>query len=235
MHFTRIPYHRNCVWKIILLTSKPIYIENLKKLGIAIFLALFIGCGPALFKSKWTKEIAPEKYITRFETSKGTFEVQVTREWSPKAADRFYQLVKHKYFDSAVFYRVIPEFVAQFGSSDTTKLNTWNQFKVPDEKVILGNATGTLSFARSIKETRTSQLYINLSDNYRLDTLNYNEVKGFPAFGKVIRGMDVVHRIYSGYESKSASKVELLYSDRKKFFKEFPKLDIIQKVYFIKE
>jgi len=91
-----------------------------------------------------------------------------------------------------------------------------------------------LSFARSTKETRGTDLYINLGDNSRLDTLDYNKVKGFPAFGKVINGMDVVSKIYSEYEAESASKVDLLYSDRKKYFEEFPKLDVIHKVYFIK-
>lgn len=207
----------------------------MKKISIAFLLTLFIGCSPAIFKSKWTKEVAPETYIARFETTKGVFDVEVKRKWSPKAVDRFYQLVKYKYYDNGVFYRVIPEFVAQFGNSDTTKLYAWSRFKVPDEKVILGNIKGTLSFGRSTKDTRGTALYINLSDNSRLDTLNYNDVVGFPAFGKVIKGMDVVTDIYSGYESSSASKTDLLYSDRKKYFEEFPKLDIIQKAYLLTE
>jgi len=207
----------------------------MKKLSFALLLTLIIGCSPAIFKSKWTKEIAPETYITRFETTKGTFDIEVKREWSPKAADRFYQLVKYKYFDNGVFYRVIPDFVAQFGNGDSINYNNWHRFKVPDEKVILENSKGTLSFARSTKETRSADLYINLGDNYRLDTLNYNEVVGFPAFGKVIQGMDIVTQIYAGYEAESAAKLNLLYTDRKKYFEEFPKLDVIQKVYFVKE
>jgi len=206
----------------------------MKRISLALLLTLCVGCAPAVFKSKWTKEIAPEIYITRFETTKGTFDIEVKREWSPKAADRFYQLVKYKYFDNGIFYRVIPEFVAQFGNGDSTNYANWHRFKVPDEEVILGNTKGTLSFARSIAETRSADLYINLGDNSRLDTLNYNQVKGFPAFGKVINGMDIVSQIYSGYEAESASKLTLFYSDRKKYFEEFPKLDVIQKVYFIK-
>ncbi|MFS4494957.1 peptidylprolyl isomerase [Maribacter sp. 2308TA10-17] len=207
----------------------------MKKLSIALLLTLMIGCNPAIFKSKWTKEIAPESYFTRFETTKGSFDIEVKRKWSPKAADRFYQLVKYKYFDNGVFYRVVPEFVAQFGNSDTTTTKAWNKSKIPDEKVILGNEKGTLSFARGGKETRTTDLYINLQDNSRLDTLNYNDVVGFPAFGKVIQGMDVVTEIYSGYGGSSAQKTDVLYTDRKKYFEEFPKLDVIQKVYFINE
>ncbi|TMM56295.1 peptidylprolyl isomerase [Maribacter algarum] len=206
----------------------------MKKLSIALLLTLIIGCSPAIFKSKWTKEIAPKTYIARFETTKGIFDIEVKREWSPKAADRFYQLVKYKYFDDGVFYRVVPEFVAQFGNSDTSATKAWNRLKIPDEKVILGNEKGTLSFARGGKETRTTDLYINLQDNSRLDTLNYNDVVGFPAFGKVIQGMDVVSKIYSGYGGNSAQKTDVLYTNREKYFEEFPKLDLIQKVYFIK-
>ncbi|MFK7814400.1 MAG: peptidylprolyl isomerase [Maribacter sp.] len=205
----------------------------MKKLGLAFLLTLFICCSPAIFKSKWTKEIAPESYIARFETTKGVFDIEVKRKWSPKAADRFYQLVKYKYFDNGVFYRVVPEFVAQFGNGDSITKRAWNRLKIPDEKVILGNTKGTLSFARGGKESRTTDLYINLKDNTKLDTIDYNDVVGFPAFGKVINGMNVVAEIYSGYENTPASKMDILYSDRKKYLEEFPEIDEIQKVYFI--
>lgn len=206
----------------------------MKKIGLTFFVIVFLGCSPAIFKSKWTNEIAPATFTTRFETSKGSFDIEIRRAWSPKAADRFFQLVQHNYFEKGVFYRVIPEFVVQFGSSDITANRMWNEFKVPDEKVILGNTKGTLSFARSGKETRTSALFINLTDNSRLDTLDYNDVKGFPAFGKVTQGMDVVLELFAGYASESASKTDLMYTDRTKYFSEFPKLDTIQKAYFIK-
>ena len=207
----------------------------MKKIILALVILLCISCGPKMFQAKWASEIAPETFVARFETSKGNFDIEVQRIWSPKAADRFYQLVKYEYFNRGIFYRVIPDFVAQFGSSDTISKNRWNSIKLPDEKVVLGNTKGTLSFARSGKETRATDLYINLKDNSRLDTINYNDVVGFPAFGRIIKGMEVVNDIYSGYEGESASKLELLYSERRKYFEEFPKLDTIQKVYFTNE
>jgi homoserine O-acetyltransferase len=206
----------------------------MKKIASSLFILLFISCSPTIFKSKWTTEIASETYIARFETTKGDFDIEVKREWSPKAADRFFQLVKYKYFDNSVFYRVIPEFVAQFGNGNHAATKRWNSHKIRDEKVILGNQKGTLSFARGGIETRTTDLFINLKDNTRLDTLNYNDVVGFPAFGKVIQGLNVVSDIYSGYENNSAAKLDMLNSNRKKYFEEFPKLDIIQRAYFIK-
>ena len=66
---------------------------------------------------------APETYQVQFDTTRGTFTVTVTRAWSPLGADRFYNLVKHHYFDNARFFRVLPGFVAQFGLSAHPSVN----------------------------------------------------------------------------------------------------------------
>jgi len=207
----------------------------MQKIVISFLIILSLGCSPALFKSKWTKEIAPEVYMTRFETTKGNFDIKVTRKLSPKAADRFYQLVKHRYFDDGMFYRVNPGFVAQFGSTDQTNYRNWNNIKVPDEKVLQGNQKGTLSFGRGGKETRTTDLFINLGDNSRLDTLFYNDVRGFPTFGEVIKGMEVVDSLHSGYADTTMSTLDLMYENKPAFIKKYPKLDLIHKVYLIKK
>jgi homoserine O-acetyltransferase len=200
----------------------------MKRIFLPLLFVLFINCSSIIFKSKWTKEIAPETFVTRFETSKGNFDIEVTRRLSPKAADRFYQLVKRHYFDSVLFYRVNPGFVAQFGSSDSTAYTNWNSVKLPDEKVIQGNVRGTLSFARGGKNTRGTDLFINLGDNSRLDTLFYNEVRGFPSFGKVINGMEVLDALYSGYSDSTMQNSELMYTKRAEFLNKFPKLDMIK-------
>ncbi len=205
----------------------------MKKIFFLFSLVLICACSPKVFKHKWTNEVAPEKFKTRFETTKGPFEIEITRISSPLAVDRFYQLVKHQYFNNALFYRVNPGFVAQFGSSDSISQKQWNAVRVPDEEVIQGNNKGALSFARSGKETRTTDLFINLEDNNRLDTINYNGVKGFPAFGKVTKGMSVVESLYSGYADTTMSDFNLMYKNRTEFLKKFPKLEVIQKVYLI--
>lgn len=109
-----------------------------------------------------------------------------------------YQLVKHGFFYSVVFYRVVPKFVAQFGSIDTSLQKAWSKYKLPDKEVKGSNLRGTISYARSGKETRGSVLFINLVDNPRLDTINYNGVKGFPVLGKVVKGMNTVNSLYNG-------------------------------------
>ena len=188
-------------------------------------MVLFSACSKPIFKSKWLKEEAPANFIARFETTKGVFDVEITREWSPLAADRFYQTVKHRYYNNTVFYRVVPSFVAQWGNNDTSVLNLWGPFKLTDEPVIQSNGRGYLSYARSGKETRGSTLFINLKDNPRLDTVIANGVKGYPPFGKVIRGMDVVDSLYSGYAGTTMGKLDTLKKFPELFFKQFPKLD----------
>jgi len=106
----------------------------MKRIFTFILIVFAIGCGPRVFKTEWTKEISPEKYSARFETSRGNFDVEVERRLSPKAADRFYQLIRHDYFKNILFYRVVPDFVAQFGTSDSVVLNNWISTKIPDEK-----------------------------------------------------------------------------------------------------
>ena len=204
-------------------------------LKIISVLVIFSACSKPTFKSKWINEQAPANFTVRFQTTKGDFDVAVTREWSPLAADRFYQTVKHRYYNNTVFYRVVPNFVAQWGNNDTTALKLWEPYKIADEPVIQSNLRGYMSYARSGKETRGSTLYINLKDNKRLDTVIANGVKGYPPFGKVIRGMDVVDSLYSGYAGSTMSKLDTLKKYPALFFQQFPKLDKIDNAYIIKK
>ncbi|MFD0798196.1 peptidylprolyl isomerase [Maribacter chungangensis] len=200
-----------------------------KHLYFLVFVGI-LGCSPKVFQKKWTKKIAPESYTVQFETSKGNFEIDVTRSLSPYAADRLYQLVTNRYFDGQLFYRVNPGFVAQFGSSNKAAYDSWNSIPVPDEAVVQGNEKGTLSFARGGPESRTTDLFINLGNNQRLDTIFYNDVRGFPSFGRVVEGMEVVTALYSGYADTTMKDMELMYTDKKAFLQKFPKLDSIYRI-----
>lgn len=204
----------------------------MKNLGIIIITILFIGCTKAVYKSKWTNKKAPNSFVTRFETSKGNFDVQIHRDGSPKAVDRFYQLVQHHFFDNTIFYRVVPDFVAQFGIIDSTKTALWKQHKIPDEPVRESNLKGAISYARAGKESRHDHLFINLKDNQRLDTVSRNGVKGYPTFGNLINGMEVVESLYSGYGNQTMAKVDSL--NYTQLLNVFPKLDLINKVYILK-
>jgi peptidyl-prolyl cis-trans isomerase A (cyclophilin A) len=200
---------------------------------LILFTVAFVCCSKPVFDPKWASEQAPEKFSARFETSKGNFEIAVERRYSPKAADRFYQLVKHGYFDNAIFYRVVEDFVVQFGNTDTTEMNQWRTVKIPDEPVLLSNRKGTVSFARDGKESRDLELFINLADNTKLDTIDFNGVRGFPAFGNVTKGMDVVESLYAGYGEETMANYENMYLNRALFYKTYPRLDLIKKAYLI--
>ncbi len=202
---------------------------------IMIFVLLsviIIGCRKPEFNPEWTHQRSPAKFTAIFETTKGKFEIQVERQFSPQAADRFYQLVKYGYFNNGIFYRVVPGFVAQFGNTDVAVMNRWRKFKVRDEKVLLSNKRGAVSFASAGKDSRDLEVFINLIDNPSLDTVNIAGVAGFPAFGKVTKGLEVVDALHAGYEEKTMSDPNL-YLDRTQFYQTYPKLDLIKEAYLM--
>ncbi len=207
---------------------------------LVTFLAIFflsIACSKKLFKEKWTKQEAPKVFKARFETTKGNFEIEAHREWSPKAVDRLYQLITSDYYTNIALFRVVSNFVAQFGIHDNSSINnSWGKYKLPDEVVIKKNTKGTIAFARSGKKTRTTQIFINLKNNSPyLDTIFYGGVKGFPIVANVISGMDVVTSFYSKYSEKPSSKQDSIQKYGNKFLKnKFPELDYIKKTYIVK-
>jgi peptidyl-prolyl cis-trans isomerase A (cyclophilin A) len=137
---------------------------------------------------------APAVFDAKFTTTKGDFVVEVTRAWSPRGADRFYNLVKYHFFDGAAFFRVLQGFVVQFGISPRPDVSqAWINAKIDDDPVTQSNTRGMLTFATSGPNTRTTQLFISLGENTNLDGM------GFSPFGKVTSGMDVVDKLYSEY------------------------------------
>lgn len=207
----------------------------MKKTIVLVSALALLSCGKTTFNPKWIKEKAPENFQARFETSQGNFEIEFSRSLSPKAVDRVYQQISHQFYNNIVFYRVVPNFVVQFGHMDSTATaNNWDKFKVEDEPVLGSNVKGTISYARAGQNSRGNHLFINLKDNKRLDTVYYNKVKGFPALGKVTKGMEVVEKLYSGYGNKTMKVYDSLAVRRKEFLKMFPQLDSIKKAYIIK-
>jgi peptidyl-prolyl cis-trans isomerase A (cyclophilin A) len=201
-----------------------------------LLLIVMAGCHRATFKEKWLKEKAPEYFMAGFETSKGYFEAEFTREWSPLAVDRLFVQIKHGFYDHTLFYRVNTNYVAQFGADDSARIQNWNKIKIPDEPVVKANERGTISFARSGKDSRSSNLFINLRNNSpRLDTLVSGGVKGYPPLGMVTLGMSVVDSLYKGYGDAVFRKYDTLMRNKPAFLASFPKLDSIQRVYLIKK
>lgn len=167
---------------------------------------------------------APAQYKVRFDTTQGVFVVRVVREWSPTGAQRFYNLVKLGFFDGTKFFRVVPGFVAQWGihADGDPVMSRWRSASIPDDPVRESNVRGRLSFAMSGPSSRTTQVFVNLGDNQRLDAM------GFAPFGEVAEGMDVVQKLSSKHGQRpDQTKIQIqgnAYLDR-----EFPGLDAINK------
>jgi peptidyl-prolyl cis-trans isomerase A (cyclophilin A) len=208
-------------------------IMELKTLGTAVAVAVAFVAGSAVLAApeKLTAPAklnakAPESFKARFDTTQGTFVIEVHREWSPNGADRFYNLVKNGYFDGVKFFRVVPGFVVQWGiHGDPAIATTWLKATIPDDPVKESNKRGFVTFAKSgAPNSRSVQLFINLVDNIRLDAM------GFAPFGMVLEGMDVVDKLYGGY-SENLTKLQGRIAEEGNAFleKNYPELDAIKK------
>jgi cyclophilin family peptidyl-prolyl cis-trans isomerase len=152
--------------------------------------------------------IGPDSFHVAFETSQGRFVVAAHRAWAPLAADRFHELVSRRVYDDIRIFRVVRGYVAQFGLTGDSVVNrVWRERGLPDEPVRVANSRGRVSFARAGPQTRTLQIFINLGENTpRLDTITAAGVKGYPPFGEVVEGMEVVERFYAEYGNEPSAR-----------------------------
>ena len=133
-------------------------------------------------------------FLVRFTTTKGEFDVLVRRSWAPLGAARVGEAVAAGYYDGARFFRALRGFVVQWGiAADSANTALWRGRRIADDSVRVSNRRGTVTYAAGGPNTRTVQLFINLRDNARLDAL------GFAPVGEVVRGMDVVDTLHTGY------------------------------------
>jgi peptidyl-prolyl cis-trans isomerase A (cyclophilin A) len=167
----------------------------------AVLAAVLAGCGSAPPPKKETAQApvaadghAPEVFRVLLDTTKGPVELEVHRAWAPRGADQFHYLVKSGFYDGNRFFRVVRNFVVQFGiSGDPSQNRLWGGMNLPDDLVKQSNVKGKLTFATTGQNGRTTQLFINLRDNRSLDK------QGFAPIGKVVSGMDTVERLYNTY------------------------------------
>ncbi len=164
--------------------------------GLLVIAGLLLGgCAP---KEEVAPPLVPEKppevYRVRFETSKGEFIIEVRREWAPRGADHFFELVQNRFYDGARFFRVIRNYIVQFGINGDPKVQSlWGTMRIRDDPVVESNKKGYVSFAKLGPNSRTTQVFVNLRDNPNLDA------EGFAPFGRVIEGMETLERLWSAY------------------------------------
>jgi peptidyl-prolyl cis-trans isomerase A (cyclophilin A) len=176
----------------------------------------------------WNKQ-APPEFKAKFTTTKGDIVMDIHRDWAPGGADRFYNLIKSGFFTNVSFYRVVPNFVVQFGAAPDPKVEAaWNRASIKDDPVKQSNKKYSLTFAAGGPNTRTTEIFISLKDNAMLDGM------GFAPFGEVVEGQAVVDQIYSGYGDmaeqggQGPSQMQLQKEGKAYLDKNFPKLDSIQ-------
>jgi peptidyl-prolyl cis-trans isomerase A (cyclophilin A) len=171
--------------------------------------------------------VAPDTFITRFETSRGDVFVQVVRGWAPHGADRFYNLVRNGFYDGTRFFRVVDLFVVQWGvHGDPAVSEAWARQCIPDDPVLRHNTRGAITFAFGAPNTRTTQVFISYGMNSRLDA------SGFAPFGEVIQGMEAVDSLYSEYgdgppRGTGPDAVRLVKEGNAYLDRDFPRLDSI--------
>ena len=171
------------------------------------------------------KTEAPEQYAVTFETTAGNFVLTVYRDWAPRGADRFYNLVTNGFYNEQRFFRVVPGFVVQWGmSGDPAITKEWANAQFLDDPVKESNTRGRISFAATNRpNSRTTQVFINLGDNTNLDGMR------FAPFGEVTEGMDVVDKINAEY-GQQASQGYIAEQGNAYLQEAFPNMDYIKSV-----
>jgi peptidyl-prolyl cis-trans isomerase A (cyclophilin A) len=210
--------------KLVLSTVVTVAVLTLT-LATASLFAAGQAAGAASIKNPASlKETAPATYKANFDTSAGAIVIEVHRDWAPLGADRFYNLVKNGFFDNARFFRVVPNFMVQFGmNADPAVTAAWQGATLKDEPTKETNKRGYVTFAKTgAPNSRGTQVFINFKDNGFLDS------QGFAPFGQVVSGMDVAEKITSQY-GESPNQGRITAEGNAYLTKEFPKLDYIKK------
>jgi homoserine O-acetyltransferase len=171
------------------------------KLATALLTSVLLvaGCRPS------REEVRPSAFPhVRIETTQGAFVLEVRPDWAPRGAERFLELVRTRFFDDSRFFRVREKYIAQFGiAGDPVVMRKWKDRYFADDSVRTTNVRGTFAFAMTGPNLRNTQIYINLIDNRQLDA------QGFSPVGRVVEGMEVVDRLYSGYGEDAGGGLRL--------------------------
>jgi peptidyl-prolyl cis-trans isomerase A (cyclophilin A) len=179
-----------------------------------------------LLRPSMLKEKAPETFQVKFETTRGDFTMDVTRGWAPIGVDRFYNLVKHHYYDNMVVFRAVAGFVVQFGISSYPAVNAaWRDADIKDDPVVQSNKRGYVTYAKTSQpNSRSTQIFISFKDNSFLDS------QGFAPFATVdATGMKVVEMFYDQYGDQPTNEQDQISKLGKAFLdSKYPKLDVIK-------
>lgn len=206
------------------------------KTVLLIVSSLFFYMATAQPKVSVLRVQAPPTFRAVFTTTKGDITIEANREWSPLGVDRLYQLIISGFYNNALFFRVEPKKVVQFGiAADAATNRFWDPKKIRDEPLLLKNKKGTIAFARDVKNSRSTQLFINYNDNPAYDTVVRNGVTGYTVVARVVKGMKIAESLHAGYGKQPAMIQDSLYKYGNVYFeKKFPGLDKIIRAVIVK-
>lgn len=182
---------------------------------------------PAAEEAKWP-ETAPDVFKVKFECSHGDILIEVHKEWAPIGAEHFFELAKMGFYEEARFFRVVPNFMAQFGlNADPAMTQGIGGKSIKDDPVKQSNTPGMVTYAKTqMPNSRSTQLFINTGSNTFLDN------QGFAPFAKVLEGMDVVKAINAEYGERP-DQMSIRTQGNKYLNEKFPNLDYIKKVTYV--
>lgn len=173
---------------------------------------------------------APDEAIVRLDTTRGIVRMEMRRAWAPHGVDRFYNLVRHGYYDDTAIFRIRADTWAQFGiNGDPAIAQRWRTRTIPDDPRVLSSVRGTVAFAFKDPDGRTTQVFVNLRDNAAT-----HDAEPFVPFARVIEGMDVADAWYDGYGEAAgggirAGKQDPIFSGGNEYLRRgFPRLDYIR-------
>jgi peptidyl-prolyl cis-trans isomerase A (cyclophilin A) len=197
---------------------------------------LLIGLINAAWITEACAQKSPPSFKILFNTTKGNYIVEAYRNWSPLAVDRLYALVQSGYYQNNYIFRVEKDYVIQFGITDNVKTNFyWDKKSLPDEPVMQKHKKGIVAFARSGKNSRSAQLFVDMVDNPKLDTTMREQVHGYPPIGKVIKGFDVLMKLNGKYKKQILPLQDSVYLHGNKYLDiNYPGLDKIIRAIIIR-
>lgn len=176
------------------------------------------------------------EFRVRLETTKGPIVIAVHRDWAPRGADRFRELVTARYYDDNRFFRVVKGQWAQFGINGDPKIAAqWRGKTIPDDPRVQSNVRGRVAFAFKDPNGRTTQVYIALKD-----LSDPQDAQEFTPFGEVVDGMQVADALNSEYGETAgggirAGKQEPVFAGGNAYLdREFPRLDRLVKAMVVR-
>jgi len=212
---------------------------------VPVLCALLVGgtaCAsprpPRIPEAEFVSGTAPDSFQVLFVTSAGDWVATFHRAWSPRGADRVWELARRDVWAGGRFYRVNPG-VVQFGlSGDPVRDSVWRSMSIEDDPVVASNRAGRISFARAGPDTRSFQLFVNRVDNSGPDVEGFDYDTccdgGFPPVGEIVRGMEAFEAINDEY-GEEPEQSSIRRRGNAYLLEEFPRLDSILETRVVRE